>query len=243
MSDQAHTSAPQPGQPVLRPHVFDGIQEFDQKLPNWWLFTLYIMIVFTFIYWVSLYQFKVLPEDGKSVDARVSAMRSMNPSKLALLSSSDVDVQLWKWSQDPAHVAKGKETFEQICHTCHAKDLSSKLNGIQLPGLPLNDAEWKYGGRPQDILKVVSKGSPDITKGMVAWEPQLGMTKVMDAVAYVLSHHQPPKGLLDGSAPAAGAPTAPAPAAPAAAPAPAPAAPAPTAPPVHDPAESEFLKK
>jgi len=36
--------------PELRDHVFDGIQEFDNKLPNWWLWTFYIMVIFYFIY-------------------------------------------------------------------------------------------------------------------------------------------------------------------------------------------------
>lgn len=42
------------GEVVLREHEFDGIQEYDQKLPNWWLFTFYIAIVWFLVHWCVL---------------------------------------------------------------------------------------------------------------------------------------------------------------------------------------------
>jgi cytochrome c oxidase cbb3-type subunit 3 len=80
--------------------------------------------------------------------------------------------------------------------------------------------EWKYGGNPVEIFKIVRKGSPDVTKGMVAWETMLGMQRVSEVVAFVLSHHQegePIKRAADAPpvGGAAAAPAAPTPAAPA----------------------------
>jgi cytochrome c oxidase cbb3-type subunit 3 len=55
-----HTHPPaakvDPNQPVLRPHEFDGIQEYDQRLPNWWLATLYIAILWAFFSWIWDFQ-------------------------------------------------------------------------------------------------------------------------------------------------------------------------------------------
>lgn len=206
-----------PAEPELRPHVYDGIREYDQRLPNWWLFTLYITMAFTLVYWVAGYQFDAFVEDGPWASAEVAAMRVPKSSRMALLTTSGADTELWRWSRDPEKVAQGRASFELACAACHAKDLSAKMAGIPLPGLPLNDAEWKYGGKPSDVLKTILKGSPDVTKGMVAWENVLGPTKCAEVAAFVLSHHEPPAGLL---APAAAA-TPEAHAAPAAPPAPA----------------------
>lgn len=192
-----------PDEPYLMPHSYDGIQEYDQRLPNWWLFTFYGAIVFAFFYWIAAYQFGIFGHDARDVDAQVAELKPKEDATPGEGDNEALDEQLWQWSTQPEHVAQGKQTYELICAACHGKDLTAKLNDIPLPGLPLSDAEWKYGARPTDILKIVTQGSPDVAKGMVAWGPQLGKTKCQEVVAYILSHHQKP---APGSTPPAAAP-------------------------------------
>ncbi|HSJ03296.1 MAG TPA: cbb3-type cytochrome c oxidase N-terminal domain-containing protein [Verrucomicrobium sp.] len=169
--------------PELRPHVYDGIQEYDQKLPNWWLFTFYIAIAFFVIYWLAYYQFQLIPTDEERMQA---AMTQIEASRLKQLESLD-EVKLWAMSRDPAVVEAGRATFNASCMACHGPNLAG---GPGLPGLSLVDAVWKHGGQPTEILKIIRKGAPDVSKGMPAWEPQLGLPRVLDVLAYVLSHHQ-----------------------------------------------------
>ncbi len=190
-----------PAPPVLRHHVFDGIQEFDQRLPNWWLATLYIAIMWALVSWLWDFQISrpldMATSDGQRVEKEVAAVREHQARRLTELLDVIDDNKLWEMSRDAGIAGRGQETFEAICAACHAKDLSATLGGAKLPGLPLNDADWKYGGKPMNVFKIVSKGSPDLTKGMIAWEPQLGGVKVAEVVAYILSKHQPAP---DGSA-------------------------------------------
>lgn len=177
-----------PNEPVLRPHTYDGIQEYDQRLPNWWLFTLYIMIVAFVVFWVAYYQLGIGRTDGEVVDAVVAQIDKAREKELEGID----DAKLWAMSRDPEIVAAGKATFMTpgMCVTCHGPELNGTLMGAKLPGLPLNDTEWKHGGKPTQIFMLVRKGAPDVTKGMPAWEPTLGVKRVAEAVAFVLSHHK-----------------------------------------------------
>ena len=60
------------GQVVLREHSYDGIQEFDQKLPNWWLYTLYGAIVFSIVYWFILFQANNGQHDINDIENAIS---------------------------------------------------------------------------------------------------------------------------------------------------------------------------
>ena len=50
-------------------HVYDDIEEEDNRLPNWWLFTFYIMIVFFAIFWLAYYQFDLFRSDTERIDS------------------------------------------------------------------------------------------------------------------------------------------------------------------------------
>ena len=200
--------------PQLRPHGYDGIQEYDQRLPNWWLFTLYITIVFFVGYWLAYYQFKVLQTDEEHLNKALAAIDS---ARLKQLESID-DAKLWAMSQDPSVVEKGKATFMTTCLACHGADLMGKKTNPVLPGVALADKEWKYGHTPTQILTLVRKGSPDLTKGMPPWEPVLGVGRVVEVTAFILSHHKEgepvtvapdaPPPSATAKTPAAAAPTA-----------------------------------
>ena len=182
---------PDDNTPQLRDHVYDGIQEYDQKLPNWWLFTWYITIVFFVIYWLGYYQMNMMSSDEQVIDAAISKIDEVRKKDLESID----DKKLWAMSRDPVVVAAGKATFMTpgLCSTCHGADAMAKKShpeNLALVGLPLADQEWKYGGKPMDVLKIVRKGSPDVTKGMPAWEPVLGTKKAVEVTAYIMSLHK-----------------------------------------------------
>ena len=180
--------------PVLRDHTYDGIQEYDQKLPNWWLASWYIFIVLFVIYWFLYYQLDLFADDRERVKNAVAVIETKKATELEkLMSTLDNDV-LWEMSQNSQITSAGKATFDATCVACHGTDLSATLNGVKLPGEPLNDDTWKYGGSPMEVFTIVKSGSPDPTKGMVAWEPALGPKKVAEVVAYIMSYHTAPGG-------------------------------------------------
>ena len=173
---------------ILREHEFDGIREYDQKLPNWWLFTFYIAIVLFVFGWVTYYQLPLrIKTDHEYLTAKLDVISKKKEAELESILSSLTDDSLREMSRDATHAAVGKSIFETKCSPCHWIDLSAQLNGMALPGVPLNDAEWKYGGRPLEIMSLITNGSPDPTKGMIAWKDQLGPSEIAQVVSYIIS--------------------------------------------------------
>jgi cytochrome c oxidase cbb3-type subunit 3 len=169
----------------LREHVYDGIQEYDQRLPNWWLYTLYGAIIFWVVYWFAQMISGLAVSDAARVDA---AMARIAAVKLA--SSLDVtnDDKFWELAANPVFVEAGKQTFVSLCAACHLASLRGKSENPAAVGPDLTDTGWVHGGTPKEVFATVSKGV--ITKGMPAWEPMLGQKKTAEVVAYLLSYHK-----------------------------------------------------
>lgn len=180
-----HDNQP-PSDDALRPHSFDGIQEYDKRLPNWWLLTFYGAIVFAVVYWMADQHFPT-----STPQSRLAAeMARIEAAKLASVSSLD-DATLWKMSRNAAFVEEGKQIFNTNCATCHMTSLRGKDENPAAIGVNLVDNDWIYGGKPTDLLNTITKGTP---KGMPTWGPVLGTNKITRVIAYIESHHEAPAG-------------------------------------------------
>ncbi|MDQ5980673.1 MAG: cytochrome c oxidase cbb3-type subunit [Verrucomicrobiota bacterium] len=178
---------PPPGDntPPVRPHVYDGIQEFDQRLPNWWLYTLYGAIAFAVVFWFAQVTARLVPTDGAQVDA---AMAKIAAAKLATSIDVNNDDVFWDMSRNPVFTDAGKQTYASLCAACHLASLKGKGENPAAVGPDLTDTAWIHGGAPKAIYHTVAGGV--LAKGMPAWEPVLGQKKTAEVVAFLLSHHQ-----------------------------------------------------
>ena len=186
------------GEIVLRDHVFDGIQEFDQKLPNWWLFTFYAAIVFFISYWFLYYGTSLIKSPQQAVQEKVVAIQAAQLRELnKLLADLDDSKLVYKMATDPLYVAAGQATFTKNCVPCHGVDLSATLDDghgtrIPLPGLPLNDHIWKFTNKPMGLFDLINKGSPPESTGnngarMQAWGQTLSPMEIAQVLSYIIS--------------------------------------------------------
>ncbi len=175
MTDPTNT----PHDDTLRPHVFDGIQEYDKRLPRWWLLTLYGTVAFAVVYWAYYHAYHIGTPPTKALDQEMAANAAAATQKGGNLD----DETIYKMSRDSAAVAAGKTTFNTLCFSCHQLDLTGAI------GPNLKDKEWIHGGKPMDAFKTVFEGV--LAKGMPEWGKILGRQKATEVVAYIFSFHSP----------------------------------------------------
>ncbi len=85
-------------------------------------------------------------------------------------------------ANDESALQQGKKLYQQVCASCHARDLSGSV------GFNLKDGEWVHGEAPTKILSNIKKGFMNAGMpgfGSVYTEPQL-----KSIVAYILSERE-----------------------------------------------------
>ncbi len=186
MSDQSKHNTPATDE-ALRPHTYDGIQEFDKRLPNWWLFTLYGAVAFSLVYWMYYHTTGMGMGDHAVLAEKMEVVAE---ARLAASMGTLDDAQIWAMSRDPKFVEAGKVVFNTNCVACHLVSLRGKEENPAAVGPSLVDSVWIHGGNPSQVRNTITVGVPE--KGMQTWGPVLGERKILEAAAYVLSHHKGP---------------------------------------------------
>ena len=161
---------------ILRDHVVDGIQEYDQQLPFWWLCILFGVIGFSIVYWLVIDDRTFTGAEDTRLERRLAAIEATRLANSIDVSDNDL---FWEMSANASIVSAGKKSFDNQCSACHGKDL---MGGI---GFNLVDGEWVHGSQPSQIYANID-GGIDGT-GMQSFRTALGQKRITEVVAYILS--------------------------------------------------------
>ena len=185
MSPDKNGKSPQRDE--LLDHEADGIREFDNALPRWWLYGFYFTIVLAVVYLFN-YHLLATPLVGKAgmvaeYNADVAAARAAGAARAAAGGGTAVKVTALT---DPASLAAGRAIFEgpdNVCYSCHRPDLGGMI------GPNLTDDDWLHGCGIDAVVKSIKTGYP--VKGMMPYGTGKALTdqQVLQVASYVVSKH------------------------------------------------------
>ncbi len=173
-----------PTRDELLSHEADGIREFDNALPRWWLYGFYFTIAFAMVYVVN-YHVLATPIVGHSTLVAEYQADVEQAGRLASQRPGRAGGALVAM-KDPASLEKGRAIFEgpdNTCFACHRPDLGG------LVGPNLTDKYWLHGCSAADVAESIRTGFPQ--KGMLPFGTGKVLTdeQIAQLASYVLSKH------------------------------------------------------
>ncbi len=162
---------------LIAGHDADGILEFDNDMPMWWLVGFIFTVVFAFGYLVQ-YHLAGGPSSGDEYNAEVAAFKKTQEP------AGGQDKVEFAALTDAASIEAGKAIFNgttSMCATCHRNDLGGMV------GPNLTDEYWIHGGDFNSIMTSIKTGYPD--KGMQRYGSgaPLNAKQVQQVASFIVS--------------------------------------------------------
>ncbi len=147
----------------------DGIEEYDNRLPQWWVGLFLFCIAWSPAYAIH-YHFIGPGSQAELYRAEMAAAAERwpqaSPEEVAAMAIT------------PEVIEEGKQIFQTNCVACHGATMEGGI------GPSLVDDEWIHGNSKEEITAVVTEGVA--AKGMPPWGPILGPEKVAKVTAFVM---------------------------------------------------------
>mgnify|MGYP001818032492 FL=1 len=155
----------------------DGIEEYDNPLPDWWLGLFWLCIIWAFGYTVHYHFIADRSQEGR-LEAEMAAAAERWPAPAA----EDV-----VFAMTPEAIAGGEELYYTFCFTCHGQNLEGGI------GQSFLDDTWLHGGTPEEIIHTSVNGVPEM--GMSPWGTTLTAEQINHAAAFVLAKNAEALGI------------------------------------------------
>jgi cytochrome c oxidase cbb3-type subunit 3 len=148
--------------PKTTGHQWDGIEEFDNPMPRWWLWTFYLTIIWGIGYTIAYPAWPMLNSatagvlgwsTRADVAAEIAAVDEANAPMNAKLEGAELtaiagDAELGSYA-----VSSGSAVFKTWCAQCHGSGAAGAK------GYPnLLDDDWLWGGSVEEIHETITHG-------------------------------------------------------------------------------------
>ena len=169
-------------------HEWDGIREFDNPMPRWWVWVFYATIVWGIWYVIAYPAWPLIQRatDGylgydmrEEVASEIKRFDDANAEVKAKLVAADLNAI----GADPALAGyaqgAGAAVFKTNCAQCHGAGAA----GVQSLGYPnLLDDDWLWGGTMEDIHLTVTHGIRNTTDADARYSemPKWGVDGMLD---------------------------------------------------------------
>jgi cytochrome c oxidase cbb3-type subunit III len=145
-------------------HSWDGIEEWNNPLPRWWVWTFYVTIIWGIIYTILYPAWPLVTRAtpgilGFSTRAQVQEDIDRVMAANAALNTQLEEIELVALNDNPDlagfAVNQGAAVFRAHCSQCHG----SGAAGVQAAGYPsLLDDDWLWGGSLEEIAYTIRHG-------------------------------------------------------------------------------------
>lgn len=152
-------------EPDTTGHEWDGIQEYNNPLPRWWVWIFYATIVWGIWYTIAYPAWPMINEatagyKGWSTRANVAEEIAEAEAANAAINEKLASVELASITGDDELQgyarSAGEAVFNTWCVQCHGRE------GQGAVGYPtLSDDDWLWGGTMEDIHTTVTVGIRD----------------------------------------------------------------------------------
>ncbi|MDX2484407.1 MAG: cytochrome-c oxidase, cbb3-type subunit III [Pseudodonghicola sp.] len=152
----------QKGDPETTGHSWDGIEEFNNPLPRWWLWTFYVCIIWGIGYSIAYPAWPGIKgattgllgwSTRGDVQVEIDAVNEANSAINAELVSAELTEIPANPELNAYAVSAGGAVFKTWCAQCHGSGAAGAK------GYPnLLDDDWLWGGSIEDIHTTISHG-------------------------------------------------------------------------------------
>lgn len=149
-------------------HSWDGIEEYNNPLPKWWLWIFYACIVWGIWYTIAYPAWPGIKSAtagylGYSTRAEVAADIKAVEDQNAAINEKLASVELAAINEDDElrtyATSAGAAVFKTWCAQCHGSGAAGSSQAGWAPGYPnLQDDDWLWGGSKEEIYTTIAHG-------------------------------------------------------------------------------------